>query len=505
MTAPTPPAPRAPGTVTTPAQPARRAPGTAATAWIDENAPVLTGLADRIWAYAEPSLREWRSALATAELLRSHGFTISWGTAGLPAAFVATSGDSGPVLGFNVEYDALPGLSQRAGVPRHEPTVFEGDEYAPAYGHGHGCGHNALAAASTGAAIAAARALRGRATIRVFASTGEEQLVGKAYAVRDGAYDGLDAFLDWHPAPVTGTGWEVTSALYSATFSFLGSPGHGSNPLGTRSGLDGVLLLTGMIERLRAGNVSPSGRIGYAIGGGGAPNVTPDLQTLWVYVREATHERARTLYDKVVACAAAAAVASQTRLEHRLVTAIREGLGNRAGAELLHHTMSELGPPAFTDADHEFAVRLQEAIGRPGAGLATVVLPLRPPAEPDLGGPSSDTSEVSWTAPHLSLTAAVVPIGVPLHSWAATASTGTAIAHAGLLAAARYLASAAVTLVEQPETLAAVRQEFAARERGPRRCPRRRSRPTTCRRPRSSKRRGSRHARSGRRPFPPNS
>lgn len=440
---------------------------TRATAWIEENVPVLTGLADRIWAYAEPSLREWRSALATAELLRAHGFTIEWGTAGLPAAFVATHGGRGPVLGFNVEYDALPGLSQRAGVPRHEPVTFTGDEYAPSYGPGHGCGHNALAAASAGAAIAAARALGGRATIKVFASTGEEQLVGKAYAVRDGAYDGLDAFLDWHPSPVTATGWDVTSALYSATFSFLGSPGHGSNPLGTRSGLDGVLLLTGMIERLRAGNVSPSGRISYAIGGGGAPNVTPDLQTLWVYVRESTHAAARTLYDKVVACAQAAATASQTRLEHRLVTAIREGLGNRAGAELLHHTMDELGPPAFTDSDHAFATRLQAAIGRPQSGLATGVLPLRPPAEPDLGGPSSDTSEVSWTAPHLSLTAAVVPLGVPLHSWAATASTGTAIAHAGLLAAARYLAAAAVTLAEQPETLAAIRQEFAARERMP--------------------------------------
>ncbi|MFI6786674.1 hypothetical protein ACIBG4_05020 [Nonomuraea sp. NPDC050383] len=437
------------------------------TRWIDENAPTLTGLADRIWAYAEPSLREWRSALATAELLRAHDFTIEWGTAGLPAAFVATHGDTGPVLGFNVEYDALPGLSQRAGVPRHEPVVFDGDEYAPAYGLGHGCGHNALAAASAGAAIAAARALRGRATVKVFASTGEEQLVGKAYAVRDGAYDGLDAFLDWHPAPVTATGWDVTSALYSSTFSFLGSPGHGSNPLGTRSGLDGALLLAGMVERLRAGNVSPSGRISYAIGGGGAPNVTPDLQTVWVYVRESTHAAAKTLHDKVVACAGAAATASQTRLEHRLVTAIRQGLGNRAGAELLHHTMSDLGPPAFTDADQEFAVRLQEEIGRPRSGLATGILPLHPPAEPSLGGPSSDTSEVSWTAPHLSLTAAVVPLGVPLHSWAATASTGTPIAHAGLLAAARYLAAAAVTLVEQPETLAAVKQEFDGRERGP--------------------------------------
>ncbi|MED7931817.1 hypothetical protein SMD20_46885 [Nonomuraea sp. LP-02] len=438
-----------------------------ATDWIGENAAALTELADRIWAYAEPSLREWRSAAATAELLRAHGFTIAWGTAGLPAAFVATHGDRGPVLGFNVEYDALPGLSQRAGVARHEPVAFEGDAYAPAYGPGHGCGHNTLAAASAGAAIAAARALGNRATIKVFASTGEEQLVGKAYAVRDGAYDGLDAFLDWHPSPVTGTGWDVTSALYSATFSFLGSPGHGSNPLGTRSGQDGALLLADMIERLRAGNVAPSGRVSYTISGGGAPNVTPDLQTVWVYVRESTHAAAATLYDKVVTCAHAAAAASGTRLEHRLVTAIRQGLGNRAGAELLHHTMSELGPPAFTDADHAFALRLQAAIGRPAAGLATDVLPLRPPAEPDLGGPSSDTSEVSWAAPHLSLVAAVVPLGVPLHSWAATAATGTSIGHAGLLAAARYLASAAVTLVEQPETLAAVRQEFEAAERPP--------------------------------------
>ncbi|YCK40045.1 hypothetical protein ACNF49_40060 [Actinomadura sp. ATCC 39365] len=389
-----------------------------AAGWIAGNAAALTGLADRIWAYAEPSLREWRSAQATAALLRAHGFTIAWGTAGLPAAFVATHGDRGPVLGFNVEYDALPGLSQRAGVARHEPVAFEGDEYAPAYGPGHGCGHNALAAASAGAAIAAATALGNRATIKVFASTGEEHLVGKAYAVRDGAYDGLDAFLDWHPAPVTGTGWDVTSALYSATFSFLGSPGHGSNPLGTRSGLDGALLLTEMVERLRAGHVSPSGRVSYTISGGGAPNVTPDLRTVWVYVRESTAAAARTLYDQVVTCAHAAAAGSGTRLEHRLVTAIRQGLGNRAGAELLHHTMSELGPPAFTDADHAFARRLQA-------------------------------------------------LGVPLHSWAATAATGTPIAHAGLLAAARYLATAAVTLVEQPETLAAVSAEFDSREREP--------------------------------------
>ncbi|MEV6154488.1 hypothetical protein AB0L53_29465 [Nonomuraea sp. NPDC052129] len=325
-------------------------------------------------------------------------------------------------LGFNVEYDALPGLSQRAGVVEHEPVTFEGDAYAPSYGPGHGCGHNALAAASVGAAIAAARILHDRATIKVFASTGEEQLVGKAYAVREGAYDGLDAFLDWHPAPVTGTGWDVTSALYSATFSFLGSPGHGSNPLGTRSGLDGVLLLTGMIERLRAGNVAPSGRISYAIGGGGAPNVTPDLQTLWVYVRESTHERARTLYDKVVACATAAATASQTRLEHRLVTAIRE---SRSACRCTR------GRPRPRPAPRS---------PTPGCWPPPATWPRRPSR---------------WSSSP--------------RRWRRSARSSPPV------------------------------------NGGATRCPPGRSLRTTCRHPRSSKRQGSRRARSGRRPSPPNS
>ncbi|WP_257039774.1 hypothetical protein [Streptomyces sp. OV198] len=35
-----------------------------------------------------------------------------------------------------------------------------------------------------------------QATVKLFGSAGEEQLVGKAYAVKAGVYDGLDAFLD---------------------------------------------------------------------------------------------------------------------------------------------------------------------------------------------------------------------------------------------------------------------------------------------------------------------
>ncbi|MGW1625983.1 hypothetical protein [Streptomyces sp. NPDC002172] len=59
-----------------------------------------------MWRHAELSLREWKSSLAHARLLKDNGFTVEWGAAGFPTAFVATYGTEGPALGFNAEYDA---------------------------------------------------------------------------------------------------------------------------------------------------------------------------------------------------------------------------------------------------------------------------------------------------------------------------------------------------------------------------------------------------------------
>ena len=158
-------------------------------AWIKGNADTVTRLSDDIWRFAELSLREWKSSVAIAKFLQRNGFRIEWGTAGLPAAFIATfvQGTGGPVLGFNGEYDALPGLSQRQGSVQHDPLIYNYDAYGPTYGPGHGDAHNCLGAASAGAAIATAKALRRHnlnATVKYFGSSGEEQLVGKAFAVR---------------------------------------------------------------------------------------------------------------------------------------------------------------------------------------------------------------------------------------------------------------------------------------------------------------------------------
>ncbi|MEU3855317.1 amidohydrolase [Streptomyces sp. NPDC029554] len=438
--------------------------------WIGANEAAIVRLSDEIWQHAELSLREWKSSLATAKLLQANGFTIEWGSAGFPTAFVASYGNEGPVIGFNAEYDALPGLSQKKGVATHDPLVYNYDAYGPTYGAGHGDAHNTLGAGSTAAAIAVAQAIRAnglKARVKLFGSAGEEQLVGKAYAVKDGVYDGLDAFLDWHPFNITVPFWNTTSALISATFTFLGASGHGGTPLGNKSGLDGALLMATMSEYLREKNVAPSGRFHYAIiNGGGAPNVTPDMCSIWFFVREGSPARAQVLYDKIVDCAKAAAQASQTRLVHKFHSATWNLLANKAGAELLHDNMQHIGAPRFTDADHALAKAMQKSLGKPEVGMPTGLTPLAPPAAAYTGGLATDTADISWQAPTAVLLSAAYPSGVPNHNWAVTATAGTNIGHQALLSAARYLAAGAIDLIEQPELLDGMKQEFKDRTEG---------------------------------------
>ena len=117
----------------------------AAAAAIDARRADLASLADEVWGFAETALRETRSAALLADYAEKQGFRVERGVAGMPTAFVASYGQGRPVIAVLGEYDALPGLSQKA-VPERAVLV----EGAP----GHGCGHNLFGAASLGAAIA---------------------------------------------------------------------------------------------------------------------------------------------------------------------------------------------------------------------------------------------------------------------------------------------------------------------------------------------------------------
>jgi aminobenzoyl-glutamate utilization protein B len=140
----------------------------------------LIALSDKIWTYAETAMREKQSSAVLADYAEAQGMKVSRGVAKIPTAFIAEFGSGRPIIGVIGEFDALPGLSQKA-IPRKEP-LREGKP-------GHGCGHNLFGAGSLGAAIAikeliAAGKLKG--TVRFYGTPAEEDLAGKVWMAKEG-------------------------------------------------------------------------------------------------------------------------------------------------------------------------------------------------------------------------------------------------------------------------------------------------------------------------------
>ena len=81
--------------------------------WIDEHKDEFIEVADKVWQYAELGLVETKSSKLIAEKLRENGFEVHHGVAGMQSAIVAEWWSGKPVIGFQGEYDALPGISNK--------------------------------------------------------------------------------------------------------------------------------------------------------------------------------------------------------------------------------------------------------------------------------------------------------------------------------------------------------------------------------------------------------
>lgn len=111
---------------------------------VDSQRERLVELARELWETPELGLHEHESSALLADTLREEGFEVETGVGGMPTAFVATYGETGPRIGILGEFDSLPGLSQR--VTAERDPVEEG-------GPGHGCGHNLFGVAALGGAV----------------------------------------------------------------------------------------------------------------------------------------------------------------------------------------------------------------------------------------------------------------------------------------------------------------------------------------------------------------
>ena len=87
----------------------------------EEKASVIAGMNQAVWDYAVFGSQEVKRAAYLTGMLEKEGFQVERGVAGMDTAFVGTYGSGKPVIGILGEYDALPNLSQKAGVAKRCP------------------------------------------------------------------------------------------------------------------------------------------------------------------------------------------------------------------------------------------------------------------------------------------------------------------------------------------------------------------------------------------------
>ncbi|MBI1854206.1 MAG: amidohydrolase [Planctomycetes bacterium] len=427
----------------------------AALSWIDAHAEKAKAVNHAIWEYAEVGLQETKSSAELEAWLGAEGFRVKSGVAGMPTAFVAEWGSGKPIIGILAEYDALPGLSQKA-----QPT----EEARVPGAAGHACGHSVFGTASTTAAIAVRHALtEGQGTIRLYGTPAEETSIGKIYMARDGFFDDCDVVLHWHASDRTRSQFLSTKAVVSAKFTFHGVAAHASAaPYDGKSALDAVELMDVGVNFYRE-HVKEDARIHYVItDGGGQPNVVPPRAQVWYYVRANSHEDVEKYFARVHDIAKGAALMTGTTVSVEFPSDTHELLPNRPLAEAIDANLRAIGMPAWTDEEKAFAREIQRSFGRVvDPPMCTEVEKL--PEQVDLEPASTDVGDVSWHVPVGGLNVSCYANGIPYHSWPVVACTGMSIGEKGMFLAAKALAASAIDCFEKPDLVKAAKVDFAAR------------------------------------------
>lgn len=410
-------------------------------------------IADRIWKLAELGYQETESSALLQKELRAAGFQVRAGVAGIPTAFVASAGQGKPVIAILAEYDALPGLSQKALPSRAELTPG---------GAGHGCGHHLFAAASTAAGVAVKEWLAdsGRAgTVRVYGTPAEEGGSGKVYMARAGLFEDVDIVLHWHPSDRNAAMWSDSLANRSAKFRFKGRAAHASaSPHRGRSALDGVEAMNYMANLLRE-HLPSATRLHYVITDGGeAPNVVPETAEVFYYLRHPKAEQVEELWERLLACARGAAAGTGTELEVEIIHGNLSLLPNEALSRAVHENLVQVGGVDYSAEEQKFAQKLRESLpdAKVGVELAGQVRPLKY----RLGKGSTDVGDISWLVPTSGVRTACWVPGTSAHTWQAVAAGGTGIGHKGMLVAAKVLARTGVDLLKHPDLVEEAWREF---------------------------------------------
>ncbi len=430
----------------------------AALASVEKHQQELINLSDSVWKFAETALKESQSAKILAGYAEKNGFTVKRAVAEMPTAFIAEYGSGKPVIAVLGEFDALPGLSQKAQTTR---------EALNAGAPGHGCGHNMFGAASLGAALAikemiAAGKLKG--TIRFYGTPAEEDVGGKIYMARAGLFNDVDISLDWHPDSENKANMQSSQSMVSYMVEFKGKSAHAAaDPWDGKSALDAAEFFTHGINYLRE-HVRPSVRMHYVFKkAGDVPNVVPADASVWIWLRDSKRSGVAIVEKRMREIAEGAATMAGVQSSVKLLSGDYELLINETGAKTLQANMELVGPVVYTQQETDFANQIMKEYGDKPQGLNGAIKPLET-TKPDADGGSTDVGDISFIVPEISLLATTAPYQSPWHSWVVVACGGMSIGHKGMLFAAKCLSTTMVDLFENEKLRQDIKKEFDQRK-----------------------------------------
>lgn len=430
-------------------------------------------LSDKLWEYAEPGMREYKSARAYAEFLKNEGFTVNEKICGMDTAFEGVYGSGSPVICFLAEYDALSGLNQRANIFNQEKDS-DSDT-------GQGCGHHLLGVGSLYGACLYKEYLEKNGlsgTVKFVGCPGEEAGSGKTYLARDGYFDDCDIALTWHPGifnqVVTGSSQSCT-AIY---FKFKGIASHAASaPHLGRSALDAAELMNVGVNYLRE-HMEDSDRVHYAYidAGGKAPNVVQNLTILKYFVRSKNNHDCSSLTERVINCAKGAALMTGTEVEVIFDEGLSNTISNQTLENVLFETMKEdydlsygldeceylskykssfdgkINIPLMVKDEHKLKEDIKNNV------ICSYIIEKEHHDICQMG--STDVGDVSWCVPTGQFNTACFAYGASGHSWQWVAQGKSSVADKGMKYAGRVLCDATVKLHNNPELIEKAKREL---------------------------------------------
>ena len=419
---------------------------------LDKEADRYANIALTIWDYAEMGYQEEKSSALLQKTLAEEGFTIKKGVAGIPTAFIAEYNNGGPVIAILGEYDALPGLSQKAVAYK----VSNGKRA------GHACGHHLFGTASAAAAISLKNYVKKnkiKGTVRFYGCPAEEGGSGKVYMTRAGLFNDVDVALHWHAGSGNSANPRPALANKSAKFRFYGRSAHAAAaPQEGRSALDAVEAMNYMTNLMRE-HMDTSSRIHYVITRGGeAPNVVPDFAEVYYYSRHSKRGEVIKLFDRIVKAAEGAAMGTGTTMDYEMIGGTHDLLYVPSLQKRVHKNFQTIGGYDYNNEEVAFAKEIAQSLGKPlNMEYVNGIEPYDINAK---AGGSTDVGDVSYTVPTAGLRAATWVPGTPAHSWQAVAVGGTSIGSKGLMIAAKALTLTGMQLFDDPSIIEVTKKEF---------------------------------------------